>query len=67
MKPDRETYKLELAVMPGFNSPGIQRLKMALKRLSRDYGLRCVGILPGVPAEQESKPETGNAPRLMSE
>lgn len=44
-----ERWTLTLTPLPGWPTPGIQRLRRALKALRRSYGLRCERLEPGGP------------------
>ena len=61
MPPVPERYTLTLIALPGFDTPGVQRLKMALKRLRRDYGLACSGCVPAITATVVIVPPAGEA------
>lgn len=43
-EPDR--FTLTLRALPGWPTPPLQRLRAALKRLLRNYGLRCTEARP---------------------
>lgn len=49
-------YLVELTPLPA-RSPGIVRLRMALKAFLRSYGLKCLGVTerkpPAAPSEKE--------------
>ena len=52
MTPTR--YTIELRAVPGnWLTPPEQRLRAALKRLLRNYGLRCIKCQPTAPAKGE--------------
>ncbi len=54
---DRPTYTLTLRPEPDPGDPdGIRRLRAALKRLLRCYGLRCIALAP------EAMPTAADAP-----
>lgn len=55
-KPAEPTdFALILRPVPGdFRSPE-QRLRLALKRLSRDFGLRCMSVMPEVKGERKTQ------------
>jgi hypothetical protein len=54
MTPTR--YTIELRAVPGrWLTPPEQRLRAALKRLLRNYGLRCTRCQPVAPDEAERK------------
>lgn len=42
---------------PGWRTAPAQRLKLALKRLGRDYGLRCIECRPETPDDTHAKPQ----------
>jgi sugar phosphate isomerase/epimerase len=49
-----ESYTLTLRPQPGnWQTPPEQRLRAALKRLLRNYGLRCIKCQPTAPDEAE--------------
>jgi hypothetical protein len=48
------TFALTLRALPGWPTPGWQRLRAALKRFRRTYGLACTSCKP---AQPESTPE----------
>ena len=57
---NRTRYHLELEPIPGnWRTPPLLRLRAALKRLLRNYGLRCVACRPAAPPEQ---PAPGKPP-----
>ena len=39
-----QTFRIELQPLPGWNAPGIQRLRLPLKALLRSFGLRCTSV-----------------------
>jgi hypothetical protein len=45
--PERELYSLTLRPLPGWPTPGWQRLRAALKCCLRSFGLRCETVRPG--------------------
>ena len=53
---ERNEWYLSLQAMPGSGDP-IARLKAALKRLRRSYGLRCTGLRPAVTTEESGVSE----------
>jgi hypothetical protein len=58
MKPTR--YTIVLTAKPGnWRAPVEARLKAALKRLLRSYGLRCVACKPVAPADAGQVPTEG--------
>jgi hypothetical protein len=59
-RPPEKEFALRLRPLHGFgwSTAPEQRLKLALKRLLRDYGLRCVQCAPQPPAKPESSNET---------
>lgn len=42
-----EQWTLTLTAVPGWSTPGTQRIRAALKSLIRSYGLKCVAIREG--------------------
>ena len=44
MSNEPERYTLTLQAVPNWGTPGVQRLRAALKCLLRSFGLRCVNL-----------------------
>lgn len=42
-----EQWTLTLTAVPGWSTPGTQRIRAALKSLIRSYGLKCIAIREG--------------------
>ncbi|WP_428306751.1 hypothetical protein [Lacipirellula sp.] len=56
------TYHLTLEAKPQADDPdGVRRVRMALKKLLRSFGLKCVRVEPAVhqrPEHEAERPET---------
>src|SRR5258708_6703783 len=59
-RPQLQSFALVLRPLPGWRIPPEQRLRAALKRLLRSYGLRCVSCKP---APDDSPP--ASIPRAL--
>jgi hypothetical protein len=61
MKPTRTEYVLTLRPEAGnWRTPGEQRLRAALKRLLRTYGLRCTRCAPAEPEASQAQPKASH-------
>jgi len=57
-------YVLTLDAKPELGDEhGVRRLRMALKRLSRSFGLRAVTVSPELPSEPTNAPHRGDVGR----
>lgn len=64
--PNHESYRLELRAVPGnWRTPPVLRLRAALKRFLRTYGLRCTRCEPILPPQTISpgNPAGGQQPK----
>lgn len=61
MRTTEESYTVTLQAKPGGRIAPILRLRAALKRLGRDYGLRCVGLTQGQPVTLSANKDNANA------
>lgn len=67
MPTDPETYTLTLRAVHGWSTPGITRLKRALKMLGRGFGLRCINLTESVPASDATANAGNNSPHFQKD